>query len=322
MRSVRVNGVTNTVLQSLRDRLLDESEPLAGLLRKCLMLGAETGSESLRDWARKELNGYRDEEQVPEYRQLHGPPIMLDSMSGNTWATNQVIDRLQLPERAHEYVKDALVLRQPIEELERLANEKSITMRTPALSYAERLWNAQLGPFQSVMNLRYSMSPSAFSGVIGQVRTKLVDIVADLTAGTPLEELPATARVDAAVRERIGHVGDVYNTNIHHPAGPTAIGSNATAKTEGLSLREVLMLLEMVQKAISETPANKRVEAEEALAGLRDVVQQEQPDTGEVVRRTGMLRSAVDKLGSAAASAATTRAATTLTDMALNGAFG
>ncbi len=32
--------------------MLDESEPLAGLLRKCLLLGAETGSGSLRESVR------------------------------------------------------------------------------------------------------------------------------------------------------------------------------------------------------------------------------------------------------------------------------
>ncbi len=105
---VRVGAVTDTVLQSLRTQILDESEPLAGLLRKCLMLGAETHSETLRDWARRELNGYRDEEEVPDYRQLFGPSIMMDSMSGNTWATNQMIDRLNLPQETHEYVKDSM----------------------------------------------------------------------------------------------------------------------------------------------------------------------------------------------------------------------
>ncbi|MFF3869930.1 hypothetical protein [Micromonospora sp. NPDC001898] len=49
--------MTDTLLRSLREHLIDESEPLAGLLRKCLLLGAETGSQTLRDWARKELNG-------------------------------------------------------------------------------------------------------------------------------------------------------------------------------------------------------------------------------------------------------------------------
>ena len=52
--------MTDTLLRSLRERMLDESEPLAGLLRKCLLVGAETGSRR-RDRARKELNGYASE---------------------------------------------------------------------------------------------------------------------------------------------------------------------------------------------------------------------------------------------------------------------
>lgn len=132
-----------------------------------------------------------------------------------------MIDRLNLPQETHEYVKDSMPLRQPIEELERLATEKSITFRSGALSYAETVWNSQLGPYQQVMNLRYTLSSSAFAGVIGQVRTKLVDIAADLTAGTPLTELPATARVDAVMRERVGHVSDAYNEHAY-PRGLTS----------------------------------------------------------------------------------------------------
>jgi hypothetical protein len=71
--------VTDTLLRSLREHVLDESEPLAGLLRKCLLLGAETGSDALRDWARKELNGYDVEDDLPEYRRLAGVPISMDS---------------------------------------------------------------------------------------------------------------------------------------------------------------------------------------------------------------------------------------------------
>ena len=57
--------MTDTLLRSLRDRLLDESEPLAGLLRKCLLLAAQTGSELLRQWARYELNGYDEGVELP-----------------------------------------------------------------------------------------------------------------------------------------------------------------------------------------------------------------------------------------------------------------
>jgi hypothetical protein len=63
--------------------MLDESEPLAGFLRKYLLLGAETGSDSLRQWARKELNGYDKDDELPGYRKLPTPPLALPSLSGH-----------------------------------------------------------------------------------------------------------------------------------------------------------------------------------------------------------------------------------------------
>ncbi|WP_433574164.1 hypothetical protein [Nocardia brasiliensis] len=56
------------LLGDLRERVLDESEPLAGLLRTCLALAAVTGSEALRSWAANELKGYEDRAEVPVCR--------------------------------------------------------------------------------------------------------------------------------------------------------------------------------------------------------------------------------------------------------------
>ncbi|MCV7746188.1 hypothetical protein M3B82_008105 [Micrococcus luteus] len=56
--------MTSSLLTDLRERVIDEAEPLPGLLRKCLMLGAQTGSQSLREWARFELKGVKSLEVV------------------------------------------------------------------------------------------------------------------------------------------------------------------------------------------------------------------------------------------------------------------
>lgn len=125
--------MTDTLLRALRERLLDESEPLAGLLRKCLLLGAETGSDSLRGWARQELNGYGDNDEVPECRKIQAA-ITMDSISGNTWAKNQIIDRLQLPSETWEYVPDSVSLKQPVEELEKVAAQGRVAFTSPGLA--------------------------------------------------------------------------------------------------------------------------------------------------------------------------------------------
>ncbi|SCL43330.1 AbiTii domain-containing protein [Micromonospora aurantiaca (nom. illeg.)] len=310
--------MTDTLLRSLRERLLDESEPLAGLLRKCLLLGAETGSEALREWARKELNGYGDEDEVPQYRKVPAA-ISVDSINGRFWTKGQVVDRLQLPREAREYVPDEISFKQPIEELERLAGQKQFSFASPGLAYAQAVWNGKLGPFQNIVGLSYVMSGSALAGVLGQIRTKLVDLVADLTADTPLSELPKKDQVDAAVSHRIG---DVYNTTIQTTSGPVAIGAKARASTEGLTVEDALRLLDRVQQAAADVADTQRAELLDALAELRTAVESDEPDTGDVVTKTGKLRAIADKLGVASVSAASSAAAQTLTELALNGAFG
>lgn len=312
--------MTDTLLQSLRERALDETEPLAGLLRKCLMLGAETGSTSLREWARRELNGYTEEGSIPEYRKIPGVPMSVDSISGNTWARGQTFTRWQLPAAAQEYVTEFLFLTQPVEELERLAQEKTLHFKPAGLAAAQAMWNRELSAFQSIMDMSYTLSGSVFSGILGQIRTKLVDLIADLTMSTPLAELPRREDVDAAMLHRIGHVGDVYKTTIVEPVGPTAIGAGASASV-GLSVDDVLALLSAVQLAAQSAEPDTS-EVEEALASLRDAVTTSEPQTGEVIKRAGKLREVADKLGVAAVSSATGAAVSALTDLAMQGVFG
>lgn len=310
--------MTDTLLSSIRAVMLDETEPLAGLLRKCLLLGAETGSTTLRDWARRELNGYDGIEDVPDYRKVHDVPISMDSVSGNFWAKGQILSRMNLPQEAWEYVPEEFPFRQPVEELEQLAATKRLRFSSPGLSYAQMLWNKQLGPFQSIHGLSYVMTGSAIAGILGQIRTQLVDVIADLTADTPLTELPEKEQVDAAM---IQHIGQVYATTIEKAEGPVAIGKKASFTSEGLSVEDALRLLDEV-RAVTEAAAGTDVhELLAAVNELREAVEQDEPDTGEVVKKAGRLRALADKVGVATVTAATSSATGALIEMAANGSF-
>ncbi|MEV5768317.1 hypothetical protein AB0L34_27595 [Micromonospora sp. NPDC052213] len=169
------------------------------------------------------------------------------------------------------------------------------------------------------MNLRFVISGSTLAGILGQIRTKLVDLVADLTIDTPLSELPQKDQVDAAVSHRLG---DIYNTTIHGASGPVAIGAQAQASTGGMSVKDALQLLDKVQEVAARTAETNRAEVLDAVAELRTAVESDEPDTGEVVKSGGRLRALVSKIGDAALSDATGKAVQALTDLALNGTFG
>jgi hypothetical protein len=312
--------MTETLLRSLRERLLDESEPLAGLLRACLLLGAETGSKSLRQWARYELNGYDDDIELPSYRKLPTPIIAVDYVSGNTRGTKQPYNRLQLPPEAQKGVPEFMPLHQPVEELEKLSVQNSQSFTGPGLAYAQMMWNKELGPFQQITGMSFSITGAVFAGVLGQIRSQLVEVVADLTADTPLEELPGKEQVDSAVDQ---HIGTQYNTTIHTANGPTAIGTEAAATSAGLSVEEAIRLLDAV-RAVSEGITNQQDTTEllQAVEDLRAEVAGATPDTGAVVKKTGRLKAAAASIGIPALSSAVGGAVNAFTSLALSGAFG
>jgi hypothetical protein len=46
------------LLSQIEEGALDSRVPLVDVLRKCVALGGQAGSAELRDWARRELDGY------------------------------------------------------------------------------------------------------------------------------------------------------------------------------------------------------------------------------------------------------------------------
>lgn len=66
-RTNPVARADNGLLAQVEDGAPDSSTSLADTLRKGISLGCQAGSEELRDWARRELDGYKVEDQLPVY---------------------------------------------------------------------------------------------------------------------------------------------------------------------------------------------------------------------------------------------------------------
>ena len=56
------------LLRDMKKRLLDDSVPVSSILRMALVLSYETDDLKLREWVNSELDGYRDNDDVPDYR--------------------------------------------------------------------------------------------------------------------------------------------------------------------------------------------------------------------------------------------------------------
>mgnify|MGYP001506400562 CR=1 FL=1 len=173
--------MTHAVLTALRDRVIDDTQPLPGLLRTCLMLGAETGSQSLREWARYELNGYTADAELPPYRRIYAG-MRISYVSGYNVVSGQAYAWYNLPSKAREIVPEQLELRGPLAELEQMAAQDSASFGTGPLSVALQIINKDLPFGQQVHQLAYSVPGATLIGIVDRIRTTLVELVADLMA--------------------------------------------------------------------------------------------------------------------------------------------
>jgi hypothetical protein len=189
----------NLLVQIERD-VLDESIPLANALRKCVVLGGQSGSEQLRDRATRELQGYHGDAEVPDYRMI-GATLQIDGIAGNYRITGQQFAPSELPDFAQEHISEDLQLRDGVGGLEALSQQASIKLMPRGGNDLVRLMNSENeAPFQHINALYWSIAPSAIRGVLDYIRTALAQLVAELRANMGQEEeIPSTEAADQAV---------------------------------------------------------------------------------------------------------------------------
>lgn len=218
------------------DRLLDRMKqgitdraPTSELLRQCVLLGGEAGSASLRDWARRELDGYLGVDELPSYRRISGV-LMLDGAKGYTLISNQPVSphQLDIPEIMKESLRGPVEMHQPLAELEQLANEPMIKMTPPGMTEIVMVANRRMDETgEAITCLYWMLTPAVIASVIDRVRTQLAALVAELLAVTPNDQTtPSPANAEQAVQVVIlgNHRGPVVQQNIQLPteAPPTS----------------------------------------------------------------------------------------------------
>ncbi|MGA3055769.1 MAG: hypothetical protein ABSD63_16305 [Candidatus Korobacteraceae bacterium] len=56
------------LLSDIIDLATDNKQPVSALLRKCVVLAHQIKNDKLKIWANKELNGYGNDDELPDYR--------------------------------------------------------------------------------------------------------------------------------------------------------------------------------------------------------------------------------------------------------------
>jgi len=218
-----------SLVEQIERDALDGGASLADALRKCVALGGQAGSEDLRDWASRELQGYKGVSDVPEYRTIVAP-IVIDGFAGNFRVTGEQISVHDLPEVAQESISEEVVISQGVGELEELirvarAGGKSVRLGLPGGAELAKLMNSELrNRFRAVERIYWNVSPTVLVGVVDQIRNRLVALVAEVRAVAPDPASPSGEAVTHAVQVAVyGKARDI------HISAPQASGAASTA---------------------------------------------------------------------------------------------
>lgn len=230
--------VSSGLLTQIEVGALDSGAPLADTLRKCVALGGRSGSTELRDWARRELNGYKGEpeESIPAYRVV--PAILaIDAQNLAYRVTGQQISTWELPEFARETIKPEVPLTYGVAEMEVLAAKtKDLTLQHPQMQDLVSYMNATNESTYVINRLYWKVGPTHVHGVVDAVRTMLVALVAELRAAG-IEEQPNAESVDHAVHVIVhGAKRSTFNIHTSHvksDGGDVAVQHSSTRDGSG-----------------------------------------------------------------------------------------
>ena len=97
-----------SLLKEIRNAAIEADAPIANVLRKCAVLGSQLKNDDLRDWALQELNGYDNNDDVPEYRRVQATPEGSFAGPFGTGYKNVGVPVIGLPEQLRERAMNAV----------------------------------------------------------------------------------------------------------------------------------------------------------------------------------------------------------------------
>jgi len=229
----------NSQLFKIQRDLLEGTVSTTRMLQNCMLLAGATGSTELRTWARRELEGYPGDADLPGYRKIFAQ-IYVDGQNGAWFFKEQSIGPEDLPEVVREAgINNKVLFYQGLAELEALAtrDDQFIHLSLPRGDMIKKIMNHELckrEPYAQYHRVYYAASRAAIHGVVEGVRTALADLVSELVRTLPSDQqLPSKEQADQAVHFTVtGEHSQVSVTNSRASGSSTSTATTTVERTE------------------------------------------------------------------------------------------
>jgi hypothetical protein len=161
---------------------------LTATLQKCVALGGQARNAELRDWTTHELHGYRNDNEIPEYRIIHAP-LLIDAVTFNGQIKGQQISAWDLPDVAHDVISEEVKLALGVGDLEGLVRnaerngDTAVKLGPSGAADLVKLMNYEAqSSGQTIMRLYWDVNVARITGTLDQIRTTLIRLVSEMRA--------------------------------------------------------------------------------------------------------------------------------------------
>mgnify|MGYP006954719932 CR=1 FL=1 len=239
-----------------------DSVRLATLLRRVKLAASRLNIPQLEDWVSKELDGYEDDDIVPEYRRVPGQVVVKNPMRG--W----------IPLRGNPGVLDAISVRgvgSSIASLEAMVDEGK-SGGTFKMFFAAEFTHQVLGEQANYLGpMANQISLGSIIAILDRVRGKVLDWAIEMErqgiVGYGMTFTPKEKEVAAAMT----------NINFNGPIGNIAgnIGSGNTSGDINLNPRQAIEIIRILESLRSSSSALVDTGAKSEFTNIIDTLSEE-----------------------------------------------
>lgn len=243
-----------SLLREIQDAAINPEISLSTLLRKCIVLAARLSSQELKTWTENELTGYKNNQDLPDYR------ILQVNSKGNFYSSMTAAKHLPIPlhivpEEFREQYSHAYISI-PIASLENL-------VATPGDGAAKEPWNptAVAVMSQSIyqnMNCLQAWKEipiNALNGILDIVRTRVLNFALEIESENP-EAGDAPLNSNPLPQEKLHNIvhNNIYGGNVN-----LAINSHDTEQSNNITGNSDEIFVKLL-KTIEHTELKLKIE--------------------------------------------------------------
>lgn len=162
-------------------QLVNEEVSLEVALKRLMLLSTDLGYEELKQWAKKELNGYQKEDTLPDYRKLKSRSLVYSGINGSYQLTNNPLPLSYLNSETLDAIQDIFIY-EPIKTIVEKASSKEAKLHIDRTQLAGEVYENTNDGYIGVQCTRISQifQPAQFESIASNVSTKTLEIFMEL----------------------------------------------------------------------------------------------------------------------------------------------